>query len=144
MKKIIVALIILLSLTSNAQIKVSEHKEPELIGELKLAGKLQESIEKNGDLCIFMYRDEKYTTVDEYKNFYFKYSDLETMYNLFTADEEKGTKKDVKLERGSTLIIEYKKSMGSKYISVAHIDKAGIIGLFSLNIKQVNKVFGKK
>lgn len=147
MKKIIIALLIgSISLISNAQIKVTENTKPEKIGEYKQMGTLYVSIEKSGTTCTLTYRDDKFTMSDEYKSFDFPYSDLDTMYSLFTNFEgiEKGTEKTVSLEDGGKVYFKYEKMMGKMYAEVIHVDKALVGGkLRWMTEKQIKKLFGK-
>ncbi|GAA4059240.1 hypothetical protein [Flavobacterium chungnamense] len=144
MKKIINALLFLAIVTNClSQVKVSDTKVPELIGEIRLMGKLNISLTKDNGICELTYIDEKFTQITNYKSFLFRESDIETIYNLLTSEQEKGTKKTIELEDGGRLDIEFNKSMGSKYITIYHIDKAGVIGMCRMNLKQINKVFGK-
>jgi hypothetical protein len=143
MKKIITALLLAVVTNCLSQVKVSDTKVPELIGEIRLMGKLNISLTKDNGICELTYIDEKFTQITNYKSFLFRESDIETIYNLLTSEQEKGTKKTIELEDGGHLDIEFNKSMGSKYITIYHIDKAGVIGMCRMNLKQINKVFGK-
>ena len=143
MKKIITVLLLAVVTNCLSQVKVSDTKVPELIGEIRLMGKLNISLTKDNGICELTYIDEKFTQITNYKSFLFRESDIETIYNLLTSEQEKGTKKTIELEDGGHLDIEFNKSMGSKYITMYHIDKAGVIGMCRMNLKQINKVFGK-
>ena len=143
MKKIIVVVLLTVFTNCLSQVKVSDTKEPELIGEIRLMGKLNIGLTKNNGICTFEYIDEKYTQITNYKSFSFRESDIETIYNVFSSEQEKGTKKTIDLEDGGRLEIEFNKSMGSRYITIYHINKAGVIGMCRMNSKQINKVFGK-
>ena len=150
MKKIITIITLIITTASFAQMKVTDNKDepkPELIGEYKILSTSQAKLEKLGDVCIFTYRDQKFTTRDEYKHFLFRSSDLETFYGLLTNFEgiEKGEKKTIELEDGGKLYIEYKKLMGQMYVSIIHIDNADVTGsVVDLEPKRVKKIFGKK
>ena len=146
MKRIIIALVIGLSLTSNAQVKVSETEKSEKIGEFKQMGTLYAEIEKTQDLYYLSYRDDKYTTRDEYKGFAFREQDLNVLYDLFTKFDgiEKGAEKVVDLETGGKLYFKYGKMMGQMYAEVIHEDKSGVTGkLRWMTEKQIKKLFGK-
>ena len=93
MKKIIVVLFLLVFVNSFSQIKVSDTKTPELIGEIRLMGKLNIELTKNNGVCTFTYIDEKFTQITNYKSFNFKESDMESLYTLFSYEQEKKTKK---------------------------------------------------
>ena len=147
MKTLSTIILFFISLTSFSQIKVSETKKEEVVGEYKLLGTSYAKITKDGEYCFFMYRDEKFATIDNYKIFLFKATDLDAMYALFTdfTNIEKGAEKTVELEDGDKLKIEYKKTMGTMFAEVYHISKAGVIGkLRYLTPKQLKKLFGKE
>ena len=143
MKKIIVVIFLTVFTNCLSQVKVSDTKEPDLIGEIRLMGKLNVGLTKDNGICTFTYIDEKYTQITNYKSFSFRESDMETIYNVFSSEQEKGTKKTIELEDGGHIDIEFNKSMGSKYIIIYHVSKAGVIGMCRMNLKQINKVFGK-
>lgn len=143
MKKIFLTLFLALITNCFSQVKVTDTKEPEIIGQIKLMGNVNIILTKNDGNCMFTYIDEKFTKITEYKSFSFKESDLETIYGIMSSEQEKGAKKTIELEDGDKLEIEFSKSMGSKFISIFHISRAGVIGLCRMNIKQINKVFGK-
>lgn len=146
MKKIILSGLLLVSLSAISQIKVEDTEKTEIIGEYKLLGTSYERISKLDGLYFLTYRDEKFTTVDNYKHFYFRESDLDTLYSLFSdfKDKKKGDSKTVTLEGGDTLIFNYNKMLGSMYAEVYHTDKNGTTGkLRWLNQKQLKQLFGK-
>lgn len=143
MKTIILAVFLTVFTNCLSQVKVTDTKEPEIIGEIRLMGNLNISLTKNNGICTFTYQDEKFTKIANYKFFLFRESDIDTIYGVFSSEQEKGTKKTIELEDGGRLDIEFNKSMGSKYITIYHINKAGVIGICRMNSKQINKVFGK-
>lgn len=144
MKNLFLTLFLAVITNCLSQVKVREVKEQEVIGQIKLMGKVNIILTKENDgYCTFTYIDEKFTKITEYKSFSFKETDIETIHGILTSEQEKGTKKIIELEDGDKLEIEFDKSMGTKLISIFHTNKAGIIGLCRMNIKQINKVFGK-
>jgi hypothetical protein len=147
MKQIILVVMLVISSISTAQIQISDTFTPELVGEYKLLGKSYAKIEKGKSLYIFTYRDEKYTTMDNYKTFYFKESDFDALYDMFYNLEgiEAGTKKTVDLDNGDQLFFTYKKTFGKVHYEVLHQSKSGVVGFIRyLTQKQINKLFGKK
>ncbi|MFL9845587.1 hypothetical protein [Flavobacterium rhizosphaerae] len=147
MKKILTTIFLLVVTVSFAQLKVKDVEKNELIGEYNLLGKPYVTLEKNDNLCVLRYRDEKFDKIDNYKFFIFKYSDLDALYDLLTNFEgvEKGTHKTVELENGDVLDLEYKKTLGKMYIAIYHTNKAGVMGkLRYLTPAQFKKVFGKE
>lgn len=149
MKKIITIITLIITTASFAQMKVTNKKDepkPELIGEYKILSKSQAKLEKKGDVYIFTYRDQLFTTRDEYKHFLFRSSDFDAFYDLLTNFEgiEKGEEKTVDLEDGGKLSIEYKKLLGQMYVRIVHVDEAAVGGaVIDLEPKKVNKIFGK-
>ena len=147
MKTLTTFILLFITLGSFAQLKITETKKEEVVGEYKLLGKSYAKITKDDEYCFFTYRDEKFVQIDNYKLFYFKVTDLDSLYDLFTnfTNIEKGSKKTIELENGDKLDIEYKKSMGTMFAEVYHISKSGVIGkLRYLTPKQLNKLFGKE
>jgi hypothetical protein len=138
MKKIIVVLFLLVFVNSFSQIKVSDTKTPELIGEIRLMGKLNIELTKNNGVCTFTYIDEKFTQITNYKSFNFKESDMESLYTLFSSEQEKKTKKTVDLEDGVRLDLEF-----NSFLTIYHTDKSGVVGMCRMNLRQIRKVFGK-
>lgn len=144
MKKVMLGIILLVCSISFSQIKITDIKKPELIGEIKLMGKVNISLTKENDNCTFTYIDEKFSKISNYKFFTFKLTDLESIYELLISEQEKGTKKSIQLENNNRIDVEFNKSMGSQFISIYHFDNAGNVGLCRMNTKQINKVFGKQ
>jgi hypothetical protein len=138
MKKIIVVLFLLVFVNSFSQIKVSDTKTPELIGEIRLMGKLNIELTKNNGVCTFTYIDEKFTQITNYKSFNFKESDIESLFTLFSSEQEKKTKKTVDLEDGVRLDLEF-----NSFLTIYHTDKSGVVGMCRMNLRQIKKVFGK-
>lgn len=148
MKRILaLCLMVISSITTTAQMKVSETPKADKIGEFKQLGNSYAEITKIGNTCQFMYKDVKFTKVDSYKSFYFSYNDLDTLYSMFTNFEgiEKNAEKMVELEDGGKLYFTYKKQLGQMYADVVHIDKAGVGGkLMYMTEKQLKRLFGKE
>ena len=147
MKKLFTIAVMLFTVASFAQLKVSKSEKNEPIGEYKLLGKPYVQLFKEGDYAVFMYRDEKFTQIDEYKHFMIKYSDLDALYDLFTnfTDVKKGDVKEVELEDGEKLYFKYGKTLGKWHANVTHRSRAGVEGeMRFLTEKQLKEVFGKK
>jgi hypothetical protein len=149
MKKLFTIAVMLFTMASFAQLKVTESKpgSEQVIGEYKLLGKMYAKLSKEGEYAVMLYRDEKFTQIDEYKHFIFKYADLDALYGLFTNFEgvEKGTTKEVEIEDGHKLIFTYGKTMGQMHAKVTHRSPAGTEGeLRYLTPKQLKALFGKK
>lgn len=147
MKKILIACLMTLSLTTTAQIKISDTPKADRIGEFKQLGESYVEINKMNNTCQFTYKDVKFIKVDSYKTFYFSYEDLDTLYMMFTNFEgiEKNTEKMVELEDGGKLYFTYKKQLGQMFADVVHIDNAGVTGKIRyMTEKQLKKLFGKE
>lgn len=114
MKKLFALVLMLTATISFAQLKVSTVEKTKPIGEYKLLGKAYVQLFKEGDYAVFMYRDEKFTQIDEYKHFLIKYSDLDALYDLFTNFDgvENGQVKEVEIEDGAKLYFKYGKTLG--------------------------------
>lgn len=146
MKNLILLFITTICINAHSQIKVSETEKFDPVGEYKLLGTSYAKIERKNDYLFFTYKDEKFTTIDSYKSFYFKETDLESMFDLFYNMENKqvGDEKTVELENGDKLFFTYKKTFGKMHASVIHVDKAGVGGAIRyLTDKQLKKLFGK-
>lgn len=146
MKRIIFLALVFASLSVTSQIKVEDTEKFVVIGEYKLLGTSYEKLSKLDNVYVLTYRDEKFATMDNYKSFAFKESDLDILYALFSdfTDKKKGDSKKVTLETGDTLVFNYNKMLGSMYAEVYHTDKAGVTGkLRWLNQKQLKVLFGK-
>ena len=148
MKKfLLTCLIMTFTLTVSAQMKVSDTPKSDIVGEFKQLGTSYAEITKSGNLCTFLYRDDKFEQIDNYKLFTFSAGDLDTLYKLFTDFEgiEKNAEKTVDLENGSKLIFTYKKTLGKMYAEVIHIDKASVAGKVRyMTEKQLKNLFGKE
>ena len=64
----------------------------------------------------------------------------ESFYNSLIAEKEKNAVEYIKLQSGDILSITYKKS----YVILSHSNKAGNIGLCTMNQRHIKKVFGIK
>ena len=63
---------------------------------------------------------------------------MESLYTLFSSEQEKKTKKTVDLEDGVRLDIEF-----NSFLTIYHTDKSGVVGMCRMNLRQIKKVFGK-
>ena len=143
MKSII--LFLLFPILAFSQIKIEDSNQ-EIIGEYKLLGTMYAKIVKQDNVCVFVYRDEKFTRFDSYKAFAFNQNDLDAIYSLFTdfSKIEKGSKKVVQLENGDKLLFEYKSMFGKIYADVTHQDTFGVLGKVRyLTNSQLKNLFGK-
>jgi hypothetical protein len=146
MKKITTALLLLFSVATFSQMKVSDSPKSEVIGTYKAMGTTFVELTKKDGFCFFSYKDAKFAQLSEYKTFLFRESDLDVLYGLLTdfTGIEKGQEKTVDLEDGEKLQITYKKSMGIMFADVWHVSKAGVAGhVYYMNQNQLKKVFGK-
>lgn len=149
MKKIITIITLFFAVTSFAQLKVTEFKKAdvELIGKIAPMGQMIVKLEKEGDKCVFTYRDAKFDKIDNYKSFEFNASDLDAMYELLTNFDgiEKGDQKAIDLGNGERLNLVYGKTLGKIQVIIYHTNAAGTEGRVQyLSPKQYRKLFGKK
>ena len=117
---------------------ISSFAYSQVIGEIRLMGKLNIGLVQDFEDCNFTYIDEKFVQITSYKSFTFPADELETIYNLFSAKEPKNTKVKYDLPNGILSII-YKNT----HIEVYHTNTAGVTGIFTINQRQINKVFNK-
>ncbi len=146
MKKFITITVLLLGFIGFGQMKVSEGTKAEIIGQVKPMGIFTAELSKTNDIYILAYRDPAYQQIDVIKSFGFKVIDLDTMYSLLSdfTNVKEGDVKNVDLEDGGHLNIEYKKAFGKMYASTMHTDRAGVSALLPyLTNKQLSKLFGK-
>jgi hypothetical protein len=134
-----------LSAVSYSQIKVTDSPKTEVIGQNKQMGVMMAELSISGDHANFVYRDLNFKELVEYKNFHFKTSDLDFMYNLLTANGAKqGEEKTVELDNGNKLFITYKKSGKNIYAYATHVSITGVSAILPyFTNKQWNKIFGK-
>lgn len=149
MKKLFALVFMFTATISFAQLKVSEVKDDpsQKIGEFKQLGKVYATLSREAGHCFLTYRDDNFATIDNYKTFTFKESDLDALYELFGKFDgiEKGTEKRVELELGHVLNITYGKMLGKMYAEINHTDRAGVTGKMRwMNDKQLKQLFGKK
>lgn len=147
MKKLFALVLMLTATISFAQLKVTDAKNTSVqVGEFKQLGKVYATLDKEDGHCFLTYRDDNFSTMDQYRTFTFKESDLDALYELFGKFDgiEKGTEKRVELELGHVLNITYGKTLGKMYAEV-HTDRAGVTGKMRwMNEKQLKQLFGKK
>jgi hypothetical protein len=117
---------------------VSTTYSQETVGEVRLMGQLNIGLYQYQDYFNFIYKDEKFTQVVDFKNFNLKPEEKNSFYDLLVAENEKNSVANIKLQSGDDLIITYKKS----YVILSHINKAGIIGLCTMTQRHIKKVFG--
>lgn len=148
MKKLFALVLMMTATISFAQLKVTDAKNTSVqVGEFKQLGKVYATLVKEDGFCFLTYRDDNFSTIDHYKTFTFKESDLDALYELFGKFDgiEKGTEKRVELELGHVLNITYGKMLGKMYAEVNHTDRAGVTGKMRwMNDKQLKQLFGKK
>lgn len=146
MKKIILITLLAFYTIGFSQIKVTDLPKKVVVGQSKQMGILFAELTKTGEEYLFLYRDQKFIDITDYKGFNFKEADLETMFKLFTevGDAKVGDEKKVDLDGGEYLFIEYKKAAGKIYPEIMHVNKAGVFGQLPwMTKKQWNKLFGK-
>lgn len=145
MKPFYILLCLVFSITAFGQIRVSETPKKEVVGQNKQMGVVVAELSKTETVYNFMYRDLSYRQIVEYKNFTFKESDLQTIYDMLYANGANvGEEKTVELDNGDKLLIVYKKTGKNVYAYTTHISASGVSAVLPyLNKKQLDGVFGK-
>ncbi len=134
-------ILLLLTITSTAQIKVSESKETK-IGQVGTFF----SLSQKDDFAILTYTDVNYNLLTEVKSVIIPNSDLEDFYNIILKSFEEGVAKKIDLElKYDTLNLTFVKNFGIVSLQFTSTDKATLItGKSSyLTKKQFIKLFGK-
>jgi len=136
MKKSITTAMLLFSLASFSQMKVSDSDTIVTVGKYKAFGNFYAEISKSTSGYFLVYTDILSGIT---KSFYFSESDFEELYKLF-SNIEAGKEKRIDLEGGDILMLTYNKGN----VELFHIDKYGITGnMKAISPKQVDKLFGK-
>lgn len=146
MKNFFTTCFLVFSTVCLAQMKVIEGSASQKIGEYKLFGVTYAEITKDGEVCTFTYRDDKFAQTDNYKSFTFNYSDIDTLYNLFTNFEgvQKGSEKIAEVLDKGKVYFTYGKTFGKWYAEVIHVDKALVGGKIRwMNENQLKNLFGR-
>lgn len=148
-KTISILTLVFSSFIVNAQIQVLEKPATIEVGKIKagmyLIANMSYSIYNSGDTTYtLIYRNAKYTQIDDYKTFSFNSTngEFEQFYNLFkkafTADDIKNYSITFKLGEEMLNLVGYKQ-MGVKGVMV--ITTKGATNPLTEN--QINKLFGK-
>ena len=83
-------LLLFLPLLSFGQIKVIEFSTAETIGKIAPMGQTLVECSKNGNTYTFVYKDVKYTSLNEYE--FFSFNDIDNAYNSLFDTIMKGLK----------------------------------------------------
>ncbi|MCO6148755.1 hypothetical protein [Flavobacterium sp. NRK1] len=156
MKKIILFLLLLTAVVSNAQIKQVQEEESSLteIGTISPLGQPMHMVcykDEETNVYIFKYLDTEYKTLKQYEHFMFKDTgnDFETLYTTIIDGLKEKEKKSIKLELESNFVwINFVKSFGMTLVSFSSIEgkneslHKGTSNMFTK--KQIEKLFGKK
>lgn len=129
------------------QIREVEVTKPEVIGKISGMGITYVELSKKDNIYTFLYKDEKFTKINEYKSFSFEDVDgaLDDFYNILKSgiEAKETNSKRIEIPNG-TLDLEFKKQVGTFYVEIFHTSKAGVVGKVQwLDIKRLNKLFGK-
>lgn len=143
MKKLL--LLIIASLTFNigfSQIKRLDDTPEKLIGEAKTLHVVHASLKQIGDDYVLVYRDMKYSKLDNYKSVAIPREDFEDFYKL--CIESLDTQEKIKFQLGNDLVsLSPEKNMGKRLV-IQHTSSAGVSGFtYNFSPKQLKKLFGK-
>lgn len=137
-----------LTTISYAQIKIADEKI-ELIGKIAPMGNLHIKCEKEGQYYKFTYSDTKYTTIDNYKSFYFKDENnaFNDLYDIMLEGLKNPPSEDIKLELPESYIwLKFQKVLGVGNVMIFHDNyKNGkVVGsTIWLTKRKLNILFGK-
>ena len=129
--------VMLFAFSANAQMSVSNTVGPEIIGTYKMGGIVYAEIQREGENVVMIYKDIKYQYLNKYRSFVFPFSELETMYGLFS--QKQGEDKTVDLADGSKITFNYK----GNHVEIRHFDgnDIGLLPYFSK--KKLEGLFGR-
>src|SRR5690606_20656520 len=135
----------------HSQIKEIEDIKKESIGSFKEMGIEKIKLEKwNDNLIVFLYQDQKFKQLTEYKSFEFKDEDgaLNLLYNTLLYGIQLKEKSEKSLELpNDILILKFDKMMGKGYVEIFVQNKniPDIIGqVIWMDEKRLKKVFDKE
>jgi len=147
MKKLILSLVVVsMSISAFGQIKMVEDKSVE-IGYMKYPG-----MSKNATITMyedssysFMYKDIQYRQITDFKSFQFTGSNtLDLFYEILMVRFQAPKNSEVEVEVGNARItIQTKKMLGMPYLYLYIKADGEPMGLFSIEPKHMDKMFGK-
>lgn len=150
MKKLLMISFLLVTVASNAQVKVASSQATEvIIGKTGTTSIDWVVLKKKGDLYTFNYQDNTNTAVSVFKSFSFKDVDnaLEGFYKVIMDGFENVPKEDIQIDLpDETIKLQYTKEMGivKMKMKVSYTNKTDPGTTVWLNKKQVNKIFNKE
>lgn len=115
-------------------------------GEIRQMGKSLISLEKKGNTYIMVYKDMKYSQIDEYKSFSF--TDDDNLYDIILNGMETLPEQDIVIELENDILhLHFGKTFGKAFVEIFHnVNKIGdVIGKSTwLDKKKLDKLFGKR
>jgi hypothetical protein len=154
MKKFTILFLLVVTATSFAQIKKVEQVKSNSveIGKIQPLGQpVHMSIEKDGDIYSFIYKDEEFKHILQYESFIFKDVDnaYASFYDMIIKGFEEMPAEPIKLELEHQFVwLKFSKQLGIKLITFSSTnDKstgARVTSSKDFNKKQIEKLFGKK
>ena len=150
MKKLLIALITLISVSGNAQIREIEKSKFEEIGKVGGVGAFVSSFSVMKDTAkggtntyLWMYNNLKYQTITDIKSISFTATeeDFNNFYQFLQTQvtAEKGTEKDLELGK-SRLNFKTYRALGVSSLMITDYSTGGF---FYITSKQLDKLFGK-
>ena len=144
MKKLLLGLLLLFSITSFGQLTKIEAEKPIASTKVAPMGIFWISADIFENHVDITFADSKYTKINVFKNFSLSPKDFEDLYVLLTKEDNKdGDFYNIKTLDGKTLYIKFSKSFGLIYPTIMLTD-AGVDSFVSnLTKSQIRKLFNK-
>lgn len=152
MKKVLLGLLVLVSMSVSAQIREVEKSKYVEIGKIQPGGVafltslsvMQDPSSGGTNSYLWMYSNAKYTTITDIKSISFTATDeeLNGLYELMKAQmsAEKGTEKSLVLGK-SNITFKTIRALGVSSLTIYDLTGGG--GFFYLSSRQLDKLFGK-
>jgi len=132
-----------LSVSAKAQLDINEKKEPQLIGEIKVAGHylMSASLIEEENVVLFMFKNLQFQQIEDIQSFSIAYKDSEELYSIISDNLNNKAKKEleINLANGDKLTLNFKGN------TVQFLLWDGVSSSFSqyFKQKQIDKLFGK-
>lgn len=151
MKKLLLALLVLVSISASAQIREVEKSKFEKIGEISPGGMafitsmsvLRDTAKNGTNSYHWMYNNLAYTRITDIKSISFTASeeDFNALYEMMKTQmsAEKGTEKELMLGN-SRISFKTIRTLGVSSLTIYDLSTGGY---FYLTSKQLDKLFGK-
>ena len=140
------ALALITTVSAQAQMKVVESAPVEEIGKHRVLGSTFAEITKQGDTYTFMYKDNKFTHITDFKSFTMNEESFEGLYKTIMDNWKNPPKEDMMLEFEDGYVwLKFTRLFGIGNVEIAHTETGDVIGFsVPLTKKQTQKLFGKR